>query len=138
MNILIIDSQGGGVGKSLIEKLTFLKDKGHILTAVGTNANATAAMLKAGATYGATGEAAIEYNCRKAQIIAGPIGIIFTHAMHGEITSKIAAAITASDAVKVLLPINKCGAYITGIVDRPLARDIDEAVGVIENIIQNA
>lgn len=115
MRILIIDGQSGRVGACLAEEL---KNMGlferHEIIAVGTNALATAAMLKAGVTAAATGENAAVVQAQKADIITGPIGILMADSLLGEITETIAAAVGRSDAVKVPVPVNKCGCKIVG------------------------
>lgn len=116
MNILIIDGQGGGVGRQIVEniKKTFPE---QVVTAVGTNALAAQAMLKAGADHAATGENAVVVGCRTADIIIGPIGIAIADSLFGEITPKMALAVGQSNAVRILLPMNLCNNYIAG-VDR--------------------
>jgi len=118
MNILVIDGMGGGIGKSVIEHIkTELADA--VITAVGTNSAATSAMLKAGADYGATGENAVVFNCTKADFIIGVTGIIFANAMHGEISPKMAQAVSSSPAHKILLPLDKCNVTILGVDKSP-------------------
>ena len=130
MNIVIIDGMGGGIGKAVIEhikkELTDVK-----ITAVGTNSIATAAMIKAGANYGATGENAVVFNCTKADFIIGAIGIMFANAMHGEISPKMAEAISSSPARKILVPIDKCNVTILGVADKPIQSYISEIVKTI-------
>ena len=127
MNILIIDAQGGGIGKQLIAEIK--KRKADLfITAVGTNSAATAAMLKAGADQAATGENAVTVCCRKADVIIGPIGIVMADAMLGEVTPSIARAVGQAQAEKILIPFQNCGAYITGVARMSTARRIEEAV----------
>lgn len=127
MNILVIDGQGGKIGCKLVEsiKKNFPKET---ITAVGTNSLATAAMLKAGADYGATGENAVIVGCRTANIILGPIGIAIADSLFGEITPKMAIAIGQSMAKRILLPINHCNNFIVGVSDCSLARLIQGTV----------
>ena len=131
MNVLVIDGQGGGLGKLIVENIKKTFNDAEI-TAAGTNAMATAAMLKAGADAGATGENAICYNAGRANIIAGPLGICLPNAMHGEISPAMANAICRSEAVKILIPISKCNVSIAGAGEKPLgqymADMIDEAL----------
>ena len=113
MKITVIDGQGGKMGRTVIEQLK----KNHpelVLYAVGTNSTATAAMVKAGADYGATGENPCIVNARDSDIIIGPIGIVFADALLGEITPAIAQAIGSSKAYKILSPVNRCSHYIVG------------------------
>ena len=132
MKILVIDGMGGGIGKSIIEHI---KDQlgGTEITAVGTNSIATSAMIKAGATRGATGENAIIYNCEKADFIIGAIGIIFANSLHGEISPKMAAAVSSSPAHKILLPIEKCSVTVLGVAEKPIQSYMSEIVKKIKD-----
>ena len=130
MNILIIDAQGGGIGKQLITEIKKRKAD-MFITAVGTNSAATAAMLKAGADQAATGENAVTVCCRKADVIIGPIGIVMADAMLGEVTPAIAQAVGQAQAEKILIPFQNCGAYITGVARMNTARMIEEAVDLL-------
>ncbi len=135
MTILVVDAQGGGLGRALIEKLvaTDIGEKNE-LWAVGTNSQATTAMRKAGAQACATGENAIVFNAGKADIIVGGIGIIAANAMMGEITPAMASAISASDAVKLLIPYGKCNFKIAGVTEDPLPVKLDDAVMQIKRL----
>ena len=112
--ILVIDGQGGGIGRQLTEgiKANF---PDLLITAVGTNVMATQAMIKAGADEAATGENAVLVACKKADMIVGPIGIAIADSLMGEITPAMAAAVGQSAAVRILLPINQCGNRVVGI-----------------------
>ncbi len=136
MNILVIDGQGGQLGGQLIKsmKLNF-KDLINI-TAVGTNATATAAMLKAGANQAATGENPVVVACRKADVIIGPIGIVIADAMFGEITPKMAVAVGQSDAVRILLPVNKCTNLVAGISDLNMTIIIDDVISKVKDLVR--
>lgn len=114
MNILIIDAQGGGIGRQLIAAIREnIQDA--VITAVGTNTTATAAMLKAGADRAATGENAVVVNSRKADVIIGPIGIVIADAMLGEITPRMANAVAQSDARRLLIPVSHCDNVVVGV-----------------------
>ena len=127
MNILVIDGMGGGIGKSIIEQIkTELKDVK--IMAVGTNSIATAAMLKAGADQGATGENAVIYNCAKADFIIDVIGMILANSLHGEISPKMTEAVSSSSAHKILLPVDKCNVTVLGLPDKPIQSYINEIV----------
>ena len=116
MNILIIDGQGGRMGKTLLEEIRKICPDA-VITAVGTNSIATEAMMKANcATHLATGENAVIVACRKAQIIVGPIGIAMADAMMGEISPAMANAVASSAAYRVLIPMNLCDTYVAGTV----------------------
>lgn len=131
MKLLVIDAQGGGLGKMLIAEIK--KEMSELeVAAIGTNSAATATMKKAGVSKAATGENAIVVSARKAKVIAGPIGIILADAMMGEITPKMAEAVGSSDAHKVLIPMNKCGTYIAGVGDYSVAELVKQAVAQIK------
>ena len=132
MNILIIDGMGGGIGKSIIENIKS-QFSDAVITAAGTNSIATSAMLKAGADYGATGENAVVFNCMKADIIIGVTGIILANAMHGEISPKMAEAVSLSPAHKILLPVDKCNVTIVGVDNKPIQVFINEIAEILKN-----
>ena len=127
MNIMVIDAQGGGLGKQLVIAL-----KKHFpemdITAVGTNTMATSVMLKAGATHAATGENAVVVSCRKADIIIGPLAIVIADSMFGEITPAMALAVAQSDAKRILIPFNHCDNIVVGIHDYNVTALIQEAI----------
>lgn len=127
MKILVIDGQGGGLGKAIMEKLRLALPDETII-AVGTNSAATSSMLKGGATAGATGENALIHNCADADIIVGPFGIVIANAMLGEISPAMAVAVSASPAEKVLIPASRCRVHIAGVENNMLSKYIDEAV----------
>ena len=135
LNILIIDAQGGGIGKQIVTAI-----KQNILnaeiTAVGTNSAATFAMLKAGAHNAATGENAVVVGCRKADIIVGPVGIVIADALLGEITPTMAQAIGQSKAKRILIPINHCDNIIVGVPDLSISTMIQGVVKEIHAIIK--
>ena len=132
MKIAVIDSQGGGIGKYIIERLRKELTEDTEILALGTNALATAAMLKAGANEGASGENAIIYNAGRVDIITGPIGIIAANSFLGEVTPKMAAAIATSSVCKVLIPVTREGIEIAGYTPEPLPHLIDDMVNRIK------
>lgn len=134
MNILIIDGQGGQLGAQLIKSI-LQKNETVTITAVGTNATATATMLKAGAHKAATGENPVLVGCRKADIIIGPIGIVIADALYGEITEKMAVAVGKADAIRILLPVNKCENIIAGVSDLSVKTLVDDVVAKLEKIV---
>ena len=134
MNILVIDGQGGGIGKQLISAIK-QEIPSAFITAVGTNSIAMAAMLKAGADEGASGENPVIVGCRKAEIIVGPIGIVIADSMLGEITPKMAAAVAQSSAKRILIPYNQCGNVIVGIQNVTMSALIRLAVDEIKREI---
>ena len=107
MKIVVIDGQGGNIGRRIVEEIKAKKIGCEIL-AIGTNSTATALMMKGGADVGATGENPVVLASRDADVIIGPIGIILADRMYGEITPRMAEALGASRARKILIPINKC------------------------------
>ncbi len=132
MKIVVIDGQGGRIGKEIIEKLIAAKkDKEIEIIAVGTNSMATGAMMKAGAKHCATGENPVVFVCKTADIIVGPVGIISANSLIGEITPKMALAVSKSEALKVLIPINKCNTIIAGVQNLSLSDYIDNAVDIV-------
>ncbi len=133
MRILVIDAQGGGIGKQLITAIR-QEFKEAEITAVGTNSLATQAMLKAGADVGATGENPVLVSCRKADLIIGPVGIVIADAMHGEITPAMASAVGKSDAKKILIPVNQCDNIVVGVPDLSLKKMIDQAIREIHEL----
>ena len=126
MKLVVIDGQGGGFGKAIIEALRAKGYSGEIV-AVGTNALATSAMLKAGANAGATGENAAVVNAAHAQVIAGPLGLVMANSMLGECTPAMAQAIAQSPAMKVLVPAAKCSVQVAGLAPKPLRELIEDA-----------
>ena len=134
MNILVIDAQGGGVGKQLVSaiKKAFSEDT---VTAVGTNSLATSAMLKAGADHVATGENAVVVNCRKADVIVAPIGVVIADAMLGEITPAMALAAGQSPAKRILLPIAHCDNVVVGTRELGMGQLVQEAVERLKSVL---
>ena len=137
MNILVIDAQGGGIGRQLVAALKGAMPDATI-TAVGTNSAATAAMVKAQADQAATGENAVVVGCRHADIIVGPIGIVIADALLGEITPKMALAVAQSDAKRVLIPFNHCDNVIVGVSDYSISKLIANAVAEVEKMAQTS
>ena len=125
--LVVMDGQGGGVGRALIERLRAGGYEGFLL-AVGTNAAATAAMVKAGASAGATGEYAVVYS---ADVLAGPIGIVLAGGMMGEFSPAMARAVAESPAQKVLVPVSRCGVQVAGLEAKPLGGYIADAAELI-------
>lgn len=136
MKVMIMDGQGGGVGKSLVEALVQACPKAELI-AVGSNATATANMMKGGTVNGATGENAVIYNSQRVDVIVGPIGIVLANAMLGEITPKMAEAVASSDAKLILIPMNRFHATVVGVETWKLADYIKEAVEKIAGLEEN-
>lgn len=135
MKVVVIDGQSGRIGQLFIEKVMKAKLPCQ-LTAIGANAIATSAMLKAGAAMGATGENPVIVACRTADIIVGPIGILAADSMLGEITPNMAAAVGLSSAKKLLLPVNLCNNIVVGTQSLSLSAILDEAVETLSHLLK--
>ncbi len=133
MRILVIDGQGGGIGKALIGALRAKLGSQAEITALGTNAAATSSMLKAGADMGATGENAVVVCAPKADVILGSVGILAADAMLGEISPAMARAVADSPAEKVLIPLNRCGVHVVGTEKISLQQSL---AGAVEAVVQ--
>ena len=133
MNVIVIDGQGGGLGRQLVAALS-AQCPDIRLVAVGTNSVAAQAMHKAGAQRAATGENAVVVNCRNADIIVGPIGIVIADALLGEITPAMAAAVCQSGAKRVLIPVNHCDNYIVGVPEQPIGDLVAAAVQKVTDL----
>ena len=134
MNILVIDAQGGGIGKQIVSALKKRYPEQYI-TAVGTNSLATSAMLKAGADVAATGENPVIVCSRKADVIIGPVGIVIADALLGEITAAMATAVGRSQAKRILVPVNHCDNYIVGVTDLSMTKLVDGVVTEVGKLI---
>ena len=134
MTILVIDGQGGKLGKTLVENIK--KSFPHLeIMAVGTNSAASDAMRRAGADRVATGETPVIVACRSAQIIVGPIGIAIADALMGEISPAMANAVASSNAYRVLIPMNLCSTYVAG-VDKKSPAILDDAMAHIRSLLE--
>lgn len=135
LRILVVDGQGGMVGRQMVEAIKRMIPTAEV-TAVGTNTTATASMLKAGADNGATGENPVIVAVRTADIIVGPIGIVIADSLLGEVTPKMAEAIGSSTAKKILIPVNKCDNIIVGVGTKSTSALIAEAIDTIRMIAE--
>ncbi len=133
--ILVIDAQGGGIGKQLVSLIRREIPEAAV-TAVGTNNAATAAMMKAGADTAATGENAVVVNCRKADYIVGPVGIAIADSMNGEISPAMALAVAQAPAKRLLIPFNQCDNYIVGASEVPMGSLVGLAVEELVKMIK--
>ena len=134
MKVLVIDGQGGGIGRQIIESIKKTYPDVDV-TAVGTNVLATQAMIKAGANQAATGENAVIVNCRTADVIIGPIGIVIADSLLGEITPQIAVAVAQSSAERILLPMNLCSNYIAGYTQINTSKLIEDCLARIGQVM---
>ncbi len=134
MRVAVIDGQGGGIGKLIVEKIRKALPETEII-ALGTNALATSLMLKAGANEGASGENAIKVNAPRVDVIAGPLSILVANAMLGELTPTMAASIAQSDALKILLPLTRSRVEVIGAGNEPLPHQVDLLIQRLQNIL---
>lgn len=136
MNITVIDGHGGMLGAQLVKEISARFPSANI-TAVGTNSVATAAMLKAGANTVATGENPVVVACRKADVIIGPVGIVIADSLTGEITPKMAKSVGQANAVRILVPMNKCDNLIAGVKEANTSALIEDVIAKLYNLIPN-
>lgn len=134
MNITIIDGHGGMLGAQLVKEI-LSKIPEVSITAIGTNSVATAAMLKAGANEGATGENPVVVACRKTDVIIGPIGIVIADSLCGEITPRMAVAVGQADAARILIPMNKCDNIVAGASNIPTSTLIEDVILKLKKLI---
>lgn len=135
--IMVMDGQGGGIGRVIIKKLREAFGEELEILALGTNSVATTQMMKAGANRGATGENAIITMAPKVSIIIGPLAIIMANSMMGEVTLEISQAISSSKALKILIPLTQEKVEIVGVSGEPLPHLIDQAIEIIKNGEEN-
>ena len=136
MNIVIIDGHGGMLGAQLVKEIKE-RFKSVTINAVGTNSLATASMLKAGAHNGATGENPVIVACRKADVIVGPVGIVIADSLGGEVTPKMAVAVGQADAVRILIPMNKCENLVAGVSNVSTGALIEDVLTKLADIVEN-
>ncbi|VFQ43703.1 DUF3842 family protein [Desulfoluna butyratoxydans] len=128
LRICVIDGQGGGIGSAIIRRIKDLFAEKVEIIALGTNAVATAQMLKAGANRGASGENAIVRSVQHCDVATGPLGIVMAHALMGEVTPAMAEAISGCAARKVLLPLSQDNVEVVGVHKAPLPHLVDELI----------
>lgn len=134
MTVLVIDGQGGSLGRQIV-KMICERFSALEVIAIGSNSIATANMLKGGAVRGATGENAVCVAARRADVIIGPVGIVIADALLGEITKEMAAAVGQSRAVRILIPMNKCDSLVAGVSELPTAALLEDAMQKLEKIL---
>ena len=134
MDILVIDGQGGNIGRQLVKGITE-RFSDVTVTAVGTNSAATQNMLKAGASRGATGENAVKVCAREADVIVGPVGIAIPDSMLGAVTPEMATAVGQANVKRILIPINNCNNYVVGVGDTSIQRLVNEALDLLETLV---
>ena len=136
MNILVIGGQGGQLGSQLIKSIR-ARYPSLAITAVGTNATATSAMLKAGADRAATGENPVIVACRKADVIIGPIGIVIADALFGEVTPAMAQAVGQADAARILIPVQKCENLVAGVTAQSTGALVEDAAAKLGSLLRD-
>jgi len=134
MRVLIIDGQGGRLGRQITEAVRE-RYPSLLITAVGTNSTATASMLKGGAHEAATGENAVIVSCRKADVIIGPLGIVIADSLLGEVSPAMALAVAQSSASRILIPMNRCENIVAGIQNQTVSALIEDAVEKLGSLI---
>ena len=137
MKIVVIDGQGGGLGKQVESAIqTNFGSKAEVV-AIGTNAVATQAMLKAGADISATGENPLKVNVKDADVIIGPIGIVIANSLFGEVTAKMAKAVGKSQAKRLLIPVNLCSNIVIGVNNLSLNVMVNGVIAELEKLINS-
>ena len=131
MRIVVIDGQGGSIGRQLIKTIKEACPF-DIIHAVGTNSIATGNMLKESPTNAATGEIAVIVSCRNADVIVGPIGIVIADALMGEVTPAMAKAVGQSQALRILIPMSRCDTLVAGIGEEKTSDLLNDAVAKIK------
>lgn len=134
MRVLIIDGQGGGLGRQLVGAVKARVPEVEVL-AVGTNSAATNAMLRAGADQAATGENSVAVASKRADVIIGPVGIVIADSMLGEITPQMALAVGQSPAKRILIPVNFCDNIIVGVTETSMTKNVENAVDALARLI---
>jgi len=137
LKIAVVDGQGGGIGHLIVEKLRQAFGSSLTIIGLGTNAIATTAMLKAGANEGASGENALVWNADRVDWILGSVAIIAAHSFAGELSPRIAEAIAASEAPKLLIPLNRAGIILSGLQSYSLPLQVDQMVETLKELIAN-
>jgi len=138
VKIAVIDGQGGGIGKVIVERIRRELPEDTEIIALGTNALATSIMLKAGANEGASGEPAVVFNAPRVDIIVGAIGVILPGAMLGELTLRMAESVAMSPAKKLLLPLGRNNLKIIGTLEEPLPHMVDNMINEIKKALEVA
>ena len=128
IRIAVVDGQGGGIGTTIIKRIKEVYSERAEVWALGTNAIATAQMMKAGANRGATGENAIRHSATQVDVIIGPIAVLVSNSMMGEMTPSMVQSIGESRAVKLLLPLSQEPVVIVGTMREPLPHMVDRLI----------
>ena len=134
MKLMVMDGQGGGIGAAIIKGLRASVGNNPEILGLGTNSIATSRMMKAGANKGGTGENAIVQTSKRVDVIIGPLAILMANSMMGEVTPGMAAAVSTSEAQKILIPLTQERVNIVGVSGEPLPHLVDQAVSMIMEI----
>lgn len=137
MRVLVIDGQGGGLGRQLVNAVKERFPEVEIL-AVGTNSAATNAMLRAGADQAATGENSVAVASGRVEVIMGPIGIVIADSMLGEITPRMALSVGQSLAKRILIPVNFCDNIVVSVTETSMAKNVQNAVDALGRLMENS
>ena len=135
MKLMVMDGQGGGIGATVIKGLRQSIGVDLEILALGTNSIATSRMMKAGANRGGTGENAILCTSRTADVIIGPLGILMTNAMMGEMTAEMASAVSSSKAIKILIPLTQEKVRVVGVSGEPLPHLVNQVIEIVKEMI---
>lgn len=135
MKVMILDGQGGGIGAAVIKGLRAAIGPELEVLALGTNSIATSNMMKAGANKGGTGENAIAVTSRRVDVIIGPLAILMADAMMGEVTPKVASAVSSSPAGKILIPLTQEKVTLVGVSGEPLPHLVNQVIGILKEMI---
>jgi hypothetical protein len=135
MKLMVMDGQGGGIGAAVIKGLRQSMGVDPEILALGTNSIATSKMMKAGANRGGTGENAILCTSRMADVIIGPLGILMTNAMMGEVTAEMASAVSSSRAIKVLIPLTQEKVRLVGVSGEPLPHLVNQVIEMVKEMM---
>jgi len=135
VKVMILDGQGGGIGAAVIKGLRAAIGPELEVLALGTNSIATSNMMKAGANKGGTGENAIAVTSRRVDVIIGPLAILMADAMMGEVTPKVAAAVSSSPAGKILIPLTQEKVTLVGVSGEPLPHLVNQVIGILKEMI---
>ncbi len=135
LRVMVVDGMGGRIGQEIVSRLRTAFGAGVELLAVGTNSAATAAMMKAGANRGATGENAVRITVREADVVIGPLSVLIPDSMMGEVTPLMAESLALSSARKVMLPLTNPRIDLVGITKNPLPHLMDEAIALVASML---
>lgn len=135
LRVAVVDGQGGGIGRLIVEKMRQELGPGVHILALGTNAVASSAMLRAGANEGASGENAVVFNAGRVDCIVGSVAIIAANSLGGELSPRMAEAVASSDAIKVLIPLNRSRLDIVGTIGESLPLQVDHLVDRVREML---